>query len=139
MMGYSLNRVPSYPSARHHKLNLCSVLDKETVEFRQHQSTVNETELCEWIVLTQLMVTRAKQVKTNSEMKDISLNSFIRVLGLSHNNNPFGIMDSIQERYHQNKANEQQATGHSLLQDGADWRKSRNSNHINRKRKYKYS
>lgn len=131
MVNYGLKRVSSYPSARHHKLNLCSVLTKGTVEFRQHEGTVDEIEVCQWVVLTQLMVNRAKAVKTDPEIKDISVESFIKTLGLNKYNNPFSMVETVQERYYQNKINEQQR----ILQDSGSRRKSSVSDCIDQGRK----
>ena len=61
----------SYVCDRYHKLNLQSYVTHGTVEFRQHQGTVEFEKISNWVKLTQAMVERAlarpvKDGKTNT-------------------------------------------------------------------------
>lgn len=55
-----ISPVTSFPTARHHKLNPVSVLKYGTVEFRQHQGTLDWEAIKNWILFTGQLVNRAK-------------------------------------------------------------------------------
>lgn len=78
-----LEGTTSSPSARHHKVNLVAILKYGTIEFRQHQGTLNFEEMQNWILLTGQMVNRAK-TKINTQPGEANLGEFIRLLGLSY-------------------------------------------------------
>lgn len=50
----------SFPSARHHKVNVCAINKYRTIEFRQHQGTFDYEEIKNWLVLSQQLINRAK-------------------------------------------------------------------------------
>lgn len=57
---------------RYRKINLCSYLTYGTVEFRQHNGTVNFEKMRNWVLLTHKVLDRAKQdkvVKQKSEKR----------------------------------------------------------------------
>lgn len=77
----TLDPVTSFPSARHHKINLCSYNKYGTVEFRQHHGTLNYKEIESWIVFTQQIINRAKSTTIHEGIA--TLEGLIRTLGLS--------------------------------------------------------
>lgn len=79
---YRLEKVTSFPSARHHKLNICAINRYGTVEFRQHQGTLDWEEIKNWILLTGQMVGRARDGSCINPSEKISLGDFIRTMTL---------------------------------------------------------
>lgn len=77
----TLDPVTSFPSARHHKINLCSFNKYGTVEFRQHQGTFDWMAVENWIVFTQQLVNRSKDSTVNEGIA--TLESLMRTLGLT--------------------------------------------------------
>jgi putative amidoligase enzyme len=76
--------VTSLPSSRHHKVNPVSILKYGTVEFRQHQGTLNFNEMMYWILFTGQLINRVKSgIVVNSGKA--SLGSLISLLKLSDN------------------------------------------------------
>lgn len=76
-----LTPVTSFPSARHHKLNLCAVNKYGTVEFRQHHSTFDYESVKNWILLTGQMMHRAGA--GDIKAGEITLKNFFKVLGVT--------------------------------------------------------
>lgn len=69
---------------RYHKVNVHTSWDRhKTVEFRQHCGTVDAEQIESWVILTQLMIDRAKQVRKDLTwsteptiiIKELALNS----------------------------------------------------------------
>lgn len=54
-------------SCRHHKVNIASYNRLRTVEFRQHQGTLEWEKALNWILFTQQLVSKAKQVAVSPE------------------------------------------------------------------------
>lgn len=77
---YSLDNTDTIPSARHHKVNICSLLKHGTVEFRQHHGTLCWQEAVDWIVLTQLIVNKARETKVNNLVHSCTLSTLLRSL-----------------------------------------------------------
>lgn len=50
----------SYPTARHHKINICAYNKYSTVEFRQHEGTFDFEKIKNWIVFSQQLIRRGK-------------------------------------------------------------------------------
>lgn len=46
--------------SRYMKLNICSFVKHGTIEFRQHSGTLDFNKISNWIILTQLMINKAK-------------------------------------------------------------------------------
>jgi hypothetical protein len=55
----NINGIRNIYGGRYHKLNLDSYITHGTVEFRQHQGTIDADKIINWIKLTQAMVQRA--------------------------------------------------------------------------------
>lgn len=71
------------------KINVLSYLKFGTVEFRQHESTLDIDEAVNWIVFTQLLVNKAKQSSVSKEMSaKPMLGEMLRILGLVEHQNP---------------------------------------------------
>jgi len=73
---------------RYYKLNFQAYWRHGTVEFRQHQGSVNASEIIQWITLTQLMVERSvssSTLKVDTSREDSNLVQLRRVL-----TRPFG-------------------------------------------------
>ncbi len=56
----STDNTSSYPTARHHKVNICAYNKYRTVEFRQHEGTFDFEKIKNWIIFSQQFVNRAK-------------------------------------------------------------------------------
>lgn len=78
--------VDFFDGDRYYKLNFLSYRAHSTIEFRQHQGTVEFPKIANWVVLTQTMVQRAidRPVKRG---KDGSWEAFKDFLGCNHNPN----------------------------------------------------
>lgn len=65
----SFREMNYYLPSRYYKLNLKSYTTHGTIEFRQHQGTINASKIINWIKLTQAMVERAvtRQVKKGTK------------------------------------------------------------------------
>lgn len=74
----------SLPSARHHKVNVTSINKYETIEFRQHQGTLNYFDVYYWILFTGQMINRAKTSCFNVRPGKATFGSLMKVLGLTN-------------------------------------------------------
>jgi hypothetical protein len=72
-------------SDRYVKLNICSYIKYGTIEFRQHQGTLNFDKIYNWILLTQHMVETAKRRTVNYKYSERfnTIESFVAVMGLT--------------------------------------------------------
>lgn len=77
----TLEHTTSLPSARHHKVNLCSINKYGTVEFRQHQGTFDFEEIKNWIIFSQQLVNRARDSMVSDGM--VAWTTLIRTFALS--------------------------------------------------------
>lgn len=71
----------SYPTARHHKVNICAYNKYRTVEFRQHEGTFDYEEIKNWIIFSQQLVDRAKHGIAGEGMA--TWDNLLKVLGLT--------------------------------------------------------
>lgn len=94
---YGLENTDTIPSARHHKVNICSLLKYNTVEFRQHHGTLCWQEAVDWIMLTQLMVNKAKETKVNNLINNCTLSTLLRSLGVRSVS--IDLTERLKERY----------------------------------------
>lgn len=70
-------------SSRYHKLNISAYNHYGTVEFRQHQGTLNANKATNWIVFTQQLVNKAKYVAVSRDPSaKPTLGEMLRVLRL---------------------------------------------------------
>lgn len=71
--------------SRYHKVNVSAYLLYGTIEFRQHQGTLNGDKAVQWIVLTQMLVNKAKRVSVSRENSaKPTLGELIRILRLAN-------------------------------------------------------
>lgn len=61
------NEMINGQGSRYFKLNLQSILRHGTIEFRQHSGTTDAQKITNWVILTQLMMTKAKGQNINSK------------------------------------------------------------------------
>lgn len=67
--------------SRYHKLNISAYSQYGTVEFRQHQGTLNGDKAINWIIFTQQMVNKAKHVSVSRQVSaKPTLGELLRVL-----------------------------------------------------------
>lgn len=76
-----LKPATSFPSARHHKVNLCAINKYGTVEFRQHHGTLNFEEIKNWIIFSQQLIQRAKDTLVGEGVA--TWDSLIKTLALT--------------------------------------------------------
>jgi hypothetical protein len=70
-------------STRYCKVNLNAYLNYGTVEFRQHQGTLNSVVALHWIMLTHALMERAKISRLGmNETAKLTIGEFFRVLGV---------------------------------------------------------
>lgn len=70
-------------SSRYHKVNVYAYNQFGTVEFRQHQGTLNPEKAVNWIVFTQQLVNKAKHVSVSKRVSaKPTLGEMLRVLKL---------------------------------------------------------
>lgn len=68
-------------SSRYHKVNISAYQQFRTIEFRQHQGTVNSTKGINWIVFTQQLMNKAKHVSVSRQVSaKPTLGEMLRVL-----------------------------------------------------------
>jgi len=60
------------PGGRYYKVNFHSYLRQGTVEFRQHQSSLNAIKIWDWVVFTQMVVTTAKNTRGKARQRIIN-------------------------------------------------------------------
>ena len=60
------------PGGRYYKVNYHSYLRQGTVEFRQHQSSLNAIKIWDWVVFTQMIVTTAKNKRGKARARIIN-------------------------------------------------------------------
>lgn len=66
---------------RYHKVNITSYLSYGTIEFRQHQGTLSGEKAANWIIFTQQLVNKAKEVTVSREVSaKPTLGEMLRVL-----------------------------------------------------------
>jgi len=71
----------SYPTARHHKVNICAYNKYRTVEFRQHEGTFDFEKIKNWIVFSQQLINRAKDTSVTEGVA--TWESLIKTLALT--------------------------------------------------------
>lgn len=70
-------------SSRYHKVNVFAYNSFGTIEFRQHQGTLNPEKAVNWIVFTQQLVNKAKHVSVSKQVSaKPTLGEMLRVLKL---------------------------------------------------------
>lgn len=75
------SNMTSYPTARHHKVNICAYNKYRTVEFRQHEGTFDFEKIKNWIIFSQQLVNRAKDTVV---MEGVATwDSLMKTLGLT--------------------------------------------------------
>lgn len=71
----------SYPTARHHKVNVCAYNKYQTVEFRQHEGTFDYEKIKNWLFLSQQLVNRAKNTTVSEGV--VTWESLMKTLALT--------------------------------------------------------
>lgn len=71
-------------NTRYLKLNVQSYVKHGTIEFRQHSGTLDFQKILNWVILTQLMITKAKNsnVKMSYFMGQDNFDSFVRMMNM---------------------------------------------------------
>lgn len=68
-------------SSRYHKVNICSYVPHGTIEFRQHQGTTSAEKSVNWVIFTQQIVNKAKEVSVSRQVSaKPTLGEMLRVL-----------------------------------------------------------
>lgn len=75
-------------SNRYRKVNTASFGRYGTIEFRQHAGTLNGEKAVNWILLTQLFVTKAMAGVSLGTRAKVSFGEFVRALRLAEHNAP---------------------------------------------------
>ena len=57
-----LSRLGRYGSTRYNAVNLVALRDHGTIEFRQHQGSIDATKIWNWVVFTQSMMEASKEI-----------------------------------------------------------------------------
>lgn len=96
--------------SRYYKLNLCSIHKYNTVEFRQHQGTVDHTKITNWIQFVVNFVEEAKAFHervvgvtpaVRTEQKKVSRNKMVELLAMLIASQDLGVglsLDSISQK-----------------------------------------
>lgn len=82
--GFTNGNRDRYTSTRYRKVNLASYFMYKTIEFRQHQGTVDWEKALNWIVFTQALVEKAKRTNVkHTDSKKSTLGELFRILGMT--------------------------------------------------------
>lgn len=97
-------------SCRHHKVNIKAYTRFRTVEFRQHQGTLEAEKAVYWILFTQQLVRKAKQVAVSTQpAAKQSLGALLRTLRLRESDSDLlmsGLAQWMKKRYTHFKSEE---------------------------------